>query len=96
MSSLDNILDNLNTIESHVDIEKAVEYSEKINGPLMSYKDYKILKEELVDAHYNNNSLFLQNLGADSYLLRENRRIELSNLTEKVLNIKEEYEDDFI
>lgn len=96
MNSLDNVIENLENIESSGDIDEAINYAKKINAPLLTFGEYKELKNEIYESTYQNIGLITSYLSRDSHLANMRRRRDLSKLTNDILQIQEDYEDDFI
>lgn len=96
MASLDKVLRNLESIENEGDIERTINYVRKVNGPLLAYKDYKELKESLSSFNDSNNAIVANQLRQNFHSSPAATQRDFNLLTTQIVDIKENYEDDFI
>ena len=95
MNLLEEVINNVSRISTSVDIDKAVEYSEMLNEPLLTYGQYKQLKNYLDKQHGENNdrmSLDIRTRNIRTHQMQEDYRL----ITHQLSNVQEEYMDDFI
>lgn len=95
MNLLDEVINNVSRISTDGDIDKAVEYSEMLNEPLLTYGQYKQLKNYLDIQHGGNNHLMnldIRTRNIRTYQVQEDYRL----ITHQLSNVQEEYMDDFI
>lgn len=95
MNLLEEVINNVSRISTSGDIDKAVEYSEMLNEPLLTYGQYKQLKNYLDEQHGENNhhmNLDIRTRNIRTHQMQEDYRL----ITHQLSNVQEEYMDDFI
>lgn len=98
MNSLSQITDNVKNIRNESDIDRTLELSEKLFVPLLTYGEYKLLKNEINEEDLDNNrSLYHDYRDMSRNRRRFSRTNQLSEITRRVSNLIEvQPEDDFM
>lgn len=85
-----DIVQGIDELDSEIDVEAAIEFTQKLLVPDLTYLEYKQLKEELVTDDFH-----LENKISDSFRNDQFYNRSYSRIMNRIETIPQKEEDDF-